>query len=82
MGGVELAATAFANMSEDASVTPMGLRAKMWLLLLWALSFFVGVVSRMVSTVMAGGAVLVLSLLYVGGAAYAFENAFSPVSPS
>ena len=75
MGGVELAATAFANMLEDASVTPMGLRAKMWLLLCWGL--LVGVVSRMVSTVMAAGAVLVLSLLYVGGAAYAFENAFT-----
>ena len=73
-GGVEIAATAFANMLEDSSVTPMGLGARMWLLLCWGL--LVGVISRMVSTVMAFGAVLVLSLLYLGGAVYAFENVF------
>ncbi len=75
IGGVELAATAFANMLEDSSVIPMSLPAKMWLLLCWGL--LVGVICRMVSTVLAAGAVLVLSLLYLGGAAYAFQNAFT-----
>lgn len=75
IGGVEIAATAFANMLEDSSVTPMSLRATMWLLLCWGL--LVGVICRMVSTVMAAGAVLVLSLLYLGAAAYAFQNAFT-----
>ncbi|MFZ1745765.1 MAG: adenylate/guanylate cyclase domain-containing protein, partial [Nitrospirales bacterium] len=75
IGGVEIAATALANMLEDSSVTPMSLRAKVLVLLSWGL--LVGVVCRMVSMVMAAGAVLVLSLLYLGGAAYAFENAFT-----
>ncbi|MGB5055222.1 MAG: adenylate/guanylate cyclase domain-containing protein [Nitrospirales bacterium] len=75
IGGVEIVATALANMLEDSSVTPMSLRAKVLVLLSWGL--LVGVVCRMVSMVMAAGAVLVLSLLYLGGAAYAFENAFT-----
>ncbi|WNM60753.1 CHASE2 domain-containing protein [Candidatus Nitrospira neomarina] len=74
IGGVEIAATALANMLEDSSVTPMNLRAKVLILLSWGL--LVGVVCRMVSTVMAAGTVLVLSLMYLGGAAYAFQNAF------
>ncbi|WNM58602.1 CHASE2 domain-containing protein [Candidatus Nitrospira allomarina] len=75
IGGVEISATVFANMLEDSSVTPMSLRAKVLFLLSWGL--LVGVVCRMLSTVMAAGAVLGLSLLYLVGAAYAFQDAFT-----
>ncbi|MEO8328292.1 MAG: adenylate/guanylate cyclase domain-containing protein, partial [Nitrospirota bacterium] len=75
IGGVEIAATAFANMLEDSSVVPMSLRAQIALLLCWGL--LVGVICLMVPTLLAAGAVLILSLLYLGVAAYAFQNAFT-----
>jgi adenylate cyclase len=75
IGDVEIAATAFANMLDDSSVTPMSLHITVLCLLSWGL--LVGVVCRMLPTVMAAGAVLVLSLLYLGGAAYAFQHAFT-----
>lgn len=75
VGGVEIAATALANMLEDSSVVPMSLRAQLSLFLCWGL--LVGVICRMVPTVLAAGAVLILSLLYLGGAAYAFQTAFT-----
>ena len=75
IGDVEIAATAFANMLDDSSVVPMSLRAQISLLLCWGL--LVGVICRMVPTVLAAGAVLILSLLYLGGAAYGFQNAFT-----
>ncbi|WP_342348684.1 adenylate/guanylate cyclase domain-containing protein [uncultured Nitrospira sp.] len=75
IGGVEIAATAFANMLEDSFVIPMSLRAQIALLLCWGL--LVGVICRMVPTVLAAGAVLILSLLYLGGAAYVFQSAFT-----
>ncbi|GJL70393.1 MAG: adenylate/guanylate cyclase domain-containing protein [Nitrospirales bacterium] len=75
IGGVEIAATVFANMLEDSFVQPLSLRAKISLLLSWGL--LVGVICRMVPTMMAAGAVLVLSFLYLGGTAYAFQAAFT-----
>ncbi|MEO7861345.1 MAG: adenylate/guanylate cyclase domain-containing protein, partial [Nitrospirales bacterium] len=75
IGGVEIAATAFANMLEGSSVVRMSLRAQIALLLCWGL--LVGVICLMVPTVFAAGAVLVLSLLYLGIAAYAFQSAFT-----
>ncbi|MEJ2231780.1 MAG: CHASE2 domain-containing protein, partial [Nitrospirales bacterium] len=75
IGGVEIAATALANMLENSSVTPVTVRAHMLLLLFWGL--LMGVICRMVPTVLAAGAVVGLSLLYLGGAAYQFQYDFT-----
>ncbi|MCA9498979.1 MAG: adenylate/guanylate cyclase domain-containing protein [Nitrospira sp.] len=75
IGRAEIAATAFANMLEDSSIVPLSLRAQILVLLCWGL--LVGVICRMVPTVLAAGAVLILSLLYLGLAAYVFQNAFT-----
>jgi adenylate cyclase len=75
IGGVEIAATAFANMLEDSSVVPISLQAQMLLLLFWGL--LMGMICRMVPTVLAAGAVFVLSLLYLGVAAYQFQYDFT-----
>jgi adenylate cyclase len=75
IGGVEIAATAFANMLEDSSVVPISLQAQMLLLLFWGL--LMGMICRMVPTVLAAGSVFVLSLLYLGVAAYQFQYDFT-----
>nr|MBA3967147.1 adenylate/guanylate cyclase domain-containing protein [Nitrospirales bacterium] len=75
IGGVEIAATALANMLEGSSVVPMSLRAQIALFLCWGL--LLGIICRLVPTVLAAGAVLVLSILYLGGAAYAFQAVFT-----
>ncbi|WP_447963434.1 CHASE2 domain-containing protein [Nitrospira sp. Ecomares 2.1] len=75
IGGVEIAATVFANMLEDSFVQPLSLHAKISLLVSWGL--LVGMICRMVPTIMAAGAVLVLCFLYLGGTVYAFKTAFT-----
>ncbi len=74
IGGVEIAATAFANLLEGSSVMPISLRLHLLLLLLWGL--LVGIICRMVPTVMAAGAIIVLCLLYLGVAVYQFQTDF------
>jgi adenylate cyclase len=75
IGGVEIAATAFANILENSSVTPIPLSAHMWLLLFWGL--LMGVICRKVQTLLAAGAVFGLSLLYLGVAVYQFQHDFT-----
>ncbi len=75
IGGVEIAATAFANMLGDSSVVPISLQAQMLLLLFWGL--LMGIICRMVPTVLAAGAVFGLSLLYLGAAVYQFQHDFT-----
>jgi adenylate cyclase len=75
IGGVEIAATAFANILGDSSVVPISLQAQMLLLLFWGL--LMGMICRMVPTVLAAGSVLVLGLLYLGVSAYQFQNDFT-----
>jgi adenylate cyclase len=74
-GGVEIVATAFANLLEDSSVVPMSLQSQIALFLCWGL--LVGVICLMVPKVLAAWVVLVLSFLYLGGVASVFQYAFT-----
>lgn len=75
IGGVEIAATALANILEDSSVMPLSVGAHVGLLLFWGL--LMGCVCRMASTIIAAVAVAGLSLLYLVGAAYQFQTDYS-----
>ncbi len=72
IGGVEIAATALANFLEDSSVRPLGVQAHMGFLLAWGL--VLGAICRLLPTLVAAGAVLGLSGLYLTGAWYQFSH--------
>ncbi len=63
LSGVEIAATAFANLMEDFPVRPLGKPYVIWLILGWGL--LIGVVCRSARLVVAGVALLCLSGAYL-----------------
>jgi adenylate cyclase len=83
ISGVEIAATAFANLVEDRPVRPLGLMAHIAILLLWGLAM--GILCRLLSTPMAAVSVTVFGVLYLAYAEHQFMSAgiwypfFSPL---
>jgi serine phosphatase RsbU (regulator of sigma subunit) len=72
ISGVEIAATAFANILEDSPVRPIGFRWHLLVILLWGI--LVGFICR-VSTLKVGAIGAVgLSILYLVAAAYLFKT--------
>ena len=80
IAGVEISATAFANLLADAPVKPIGLPAHIVLLLGWGL--LIGILSRRFRIGPAAASVLGLCVLYVLAARYLFEthNEWLPVA--
>ncbi|HEY3303377.1 MAG TPA: adenylate/guanylate cyclase domain-containing protein [Candidatus Binatia bacterium] len=73
ISGVEIAATAFANLLEDTPVQPVGSRAYILIILAWGI--LVGLVCRMAAPVVAGPVIVGLSLLYLLLAEHQFKAA-------
>jgi adenylate cyclase len=73
IGGVEIAATAFANLLENAAVKPIGSHYYIAIILVWGL--VIGIVCRIASIVVGASAVLGLSALYFAAAEYQFAAA-------
>jgi adenylate cyclase len=73
ISGVEIAATAFANLWEDRSVRPLGPAAYIALLFLWGLA--IGVLCRFLPAPQAALVVTVLGLSYLFFAKYQFMSA-------
>jgi adenylate cyclase len=72
IAGVEISATAFANLLANAPVKPIGLPAHIVVLLGWGI--LMGVISRRLQIGAAAASVVGLSVLYVVAARYRFEN--------
>jgi adenylate cyclase len=70
ISGVEIAATAFANLLEDASVKPIGSNRYLLTILVWGV--LIGVVARMATTLVAAFAVAALSVVYLAAASRQF----------
>ena len=70
ISGVEIAATAFANLLEDAPVKPLDSQSYLVIILLWGI--LVGVVCGIAPTVVAVPAIIGLSLLYLLAAEFHF----------
>jgi len=75
MSGVEIAATAFANMLEDMSVEPLGLRAHLATIFLWGVGL--GILCFLLPTLIAGASVVGMSAVYLVVAQYQFNNTAS-----
>jgi adenylate cyclase len=75
IGGVEIAATAFANLLTDTPVRPIGLSTYILVILLWGI--LLGVFCRMSSLWIAALGTIVLSGIYLFAAAHRFETGFS-----
>jgi adenylate cyclase len=73
ISGVEIAATAFANLLDDTPVQPVGSYAYILIILAWG--FLVGVIGRMAAPVVAVAGIVGLSILYLGAAEYQFKTA-------
>ena len=71
ISGVEIAATAFANLLEDRPVSPISTRAYVVLLVLWGV--LIGVICRLAGTTVSAFAVLALSAGYFTAAQYQFN---------
>jgi adenylate cyclase len=71
ISGVEIAATAFANLLEDRPVTPIATRSYILVILIWGI--LVGLVCRMLGTTLAALAALGLMLGYLLAAEYQFN---------
>jgi adenylate cyclase len=71
ISGVEIAATAFANLLEDTPVQPVGSRAFILIILAWGI--LVGVVCRLAAPVVAGPVIVGLSFIYLFVAEYQFK---------
>ena len=63
IGGVEIAATAFANLLEDMHVRPLGVPAHVAIVLAWGMA--IGVVCVLLSSVRSALTVIALSVLYL-----------------
>jgi len=72
ISGVEIAATAFANLLEDMPVRPPGFGAHLATIFLWGL--VLGIFCRLFPTVIAAGSVIGMSVLYLIAAQYQFKN--------
>ena len=71
IGGVEIAASAFLNILDDATIVPITLPAHIGLLLGWGI--IVGALSRLLPISMAAGAMVGMAGLYLAIAAYQFQ---------
>jgi adenylate cyclase len=71
VSGVEIAATAFSNLLEDAPVTPISSNYYVLMILAWGI--LVGVICRMAATVVAALGTVGLSILYLIAAEYQFK---------
>jgi len=71
IGGVEIAATAFLNMLEDAPIRPISSPAFIFTILLWGT--VTGVICRILKVWVAALVVLGMSALYLFGAEYHFK---------
>jgi len=72
IGGVEIAATAFANLLEDTPVKAISLHYFLLLILLWGI--LTGIICRMLSITFAALALVGLSSLYLLAALYQFTT--------
>jgi adenylate cyclase len=72
IGGVEIAASAFLNILDDATIVPISLPVYIGLLLCWGI--IVGAVSRLLPLSIAAGAMVGMAGLYVALAAYQFQS--------
>ena len=72
LSGVEVAATAFANMLEDMSVKPLGFRAHLGTIFFGGL--VLGIFCLLFPTIIAAMSVIGLSALYLTVAQYQFNN--------
>ncbi|HWR59509.1 MAG TPA: CHASE2 domain-containing protein, partial [Thermodesulfovibrionales bacterium] len=73
IAGVEIAATAFANLLEDMPVRPLGIPAHVVFILVWGL--VIGILSRLYSNAVAALSVVGLCVLYLAAAEYQFKSA-------
>ncbi len=72
ISGVEIAATAFANMLEDMSVEPLGLLAHLATIFFWGVGL--GILCFLLPPLIAGASVAGLSAVYLIVAQYQFNN--------
>jgi adenylate cyclase len=72
IGGVEIAATAFANLLENSPVRPIGLPLYILIILGWGI--FVGILCRISSVGVAALGIVGLSALYLAVAWHAFKT--------
>lgn len=72
IGGVEIAASAFLNILDDATIVPISLPAHIGLLLAWGI--IGGVLCRLLPISMAIGAVVGMAGVYLALAAYQFQS--------
>jgi adenylate cyclase len=72
IGGVEIAASAFLNILDDATIVPISVPTHIGLLLSWGI--IVGVLSRLLPLSMAAGAMVGMAGLYLTIAAYQFQS--------
>ncbi len=73
IGGVEIMATAFLNLLEGAPIEPVGTRAYILIILLWGV--FLGIATRIPAIGVAAASTVVLSIAYLGFAAWQFKAA-------
>ncbi|MDH4233360.1 MAG: CHASE2 domain-containing protein, partial [Nitrospirota bacterium] len=72
ISGVEIAATAFANLLEDKPVRPIDSRLQIAMLILWGM--ILGIICRRFPTAIAALSVIGLSVLYLIAAEYQFKT--------
>lgn len=75
ISGVEIAATAFANLLEDVPVQPLSFSRHIALLCFWGL--ILGILCRLLSPLVSALGVIGLSILYLIAAEYQFKTAGS-----
>lgn len=75
ISGVEIAATAFANMLEDMSVEPLGLLTHLAIIFFWGVGL--GILCFLLPALIAGASVAGLSAVYLIVAQYQFNNSAS-----
>jgi len=71
LSGVEIAATAFANILEDMAARPLKFPMMLFIIMVWG--FALGILCMYSTTIVAAGSVIFLSLLYLIFAAYQFK---------
>jgi adenylate cyclase len=72
MSGVEIAATAFANLLEDMPVRPLSPKAHIAVMMTWGM--LVGILCRLFSTVISGGTMIGLGVICLVAAQYQFKQ--------
>lgn len=72
LSGVEIAATAFANLLADESVKPIGSQRYVLTILVWGI--LIGLICRMTGTLVAAFFIFVLSGLFLCAAEYRFQS--------